>query len=258
MPVSKKFIKSRQAYQVTFDIAKEAVPAEEEIRLLGDFNSWNWETAPILKLAKGNYKTTIELPAGNAIQFRYQSANGNWYNDHKADDYVQAPFDNIDNCLVYLPTVESETAKPKKAVSKIAAKPAAKKATKVVAKPVAKAAVKAKAAPKKAAPKKAAPKKAVARKAAPKKAVKLAAVDFTKIEGIGPKIAGLIKDAKYDTYEALASAKKKDLQTVLDNAGKRYTMHDPSTWAKQSKLLAQGKLKELKTLQDKLKGGKVK
>ncbi|MFT4567430.1 MAG: putative flap endonuclease-1-like 5' DNA nuclease [Saprospiraceae bacterium] len=255
MPLSKKYIKSRQAYQVTFQMIKEAVPAEEEIRLLGDFNSWNWETAPILKLAKGNYKTTIELPAGNAIQFRYKSGNGNWYNDHSADDYVQAPFDNVENCLVYLPEVKEEAAKPKKSVIKSTSNSAAKKTTKVAAKPEAK--VAAKAVPKKAIKVAAKPVEKAAAKTTPKKAVKTAAVNFTKIEGIGPKIAGLIKDAKITSYEALATSKKKDLQSILDNAGKRYAMHDPSTWAKQSKLLAQGKLKELKTLQDKLKGGKA-
>jgi len=237
MPLSKKFIKSRQAYQVTFEISKEAVPSEKEIRLLGDFNAWKWDEAPVLKFAKGSYKTTVELPAGNALQFRYKSANGNWYNDHSADDYVQAPFNNVDNCLVYLPEVKEEAPKPKKAAAKTASKPTAK-ASKVVAK-------------------KPAAKKTVA-KAAPKKAAKAVAVNFTKIEGIGPKIAGLIMDAKITTYEGLAATKKKDLQTILDNAGKRYAMHDPSTWAKQSKLLAQGKLKELKTLQDQLKGGKKK
>jgi len=34
-------------------------------------------------------------------------------------------------------------------------------------------------------------------------------------------------------------------------------MHDPSTWPNQSQLAADGKMDELKILQDNLKGGKV-
>ena len=213
---------------------------------MGDFNAWNWDSAPILKFVKGNYKTTIELPAGNTMQFRYKSGNGNWYNDHNADDYLQAPFDNVDNCLVCLPEVKVEAPKLKKVTSK----PTAKSGTKTAFKPVVKSAAK------KVTTKLVAKAKPVAKVAA-KKTVKATVVNFTKIEGIGPKIAGLIMDAKITTYEALATTKKKDLQTILENAGKRFAMHDPSTWAKQSKLLAQGKLKELKILQDQLKGGKA-
>ena len=101
--------------------------------------------------------------------------------------------------------------------------------------------------------KKAPAKKAVSKKPTAKKVVK---VDFKKIEGVGPKIAKLLTDAGYKTYEDLAKAKKKDLTAILTSAGKRYQMHDPSTWAKQSKLLAQGKLEDLAKLQGELKGGK--
>ena len=87
---------------------------------------------------------------------------------------------------------------------------------------------------------------------------KSAPVNFTKIEGVGPKIAELLKKAGFSTYEELAKAKKSTLKSILQEAGKRYQMHDPSTWAKQSKLLAKGKLDELKKLQAELKGGKVK
>ena len=54
----------------------------------------------------------------------------------------------------------------------------------------------------------------------------------------------------------LMEALVEETSGVLTAAGKRYQMHDPSTWAKQSKLLAQGKLEELAKLQGELKGGK--
>jgi len=42
----------------------------------------------------------------------------------------------------------------------------------------------------------------------------------------------------------------------LTDAGPRYQMHDPTSWPQQSGLAAKGKWEELKTLQDKLDGGK--
>jgi len=47
------------------------------------------------------------------------------------------------------------------------------------------------------------------------------------------------------------------LREVLEAAGSRYRMHDPTTWPEQANLAAEGKMEELKTLQDSLKGGKA-
>jgi len=46
------------------------------------------------------------------------------------------------------------------------------------------------------------------------------------------------------------------LKGILADAGKRYQMHDPTTWPDQASLAAEGKWEELKTLQDELDGGK--
>ena len=81
--------------------------------------------------------------------------------------------------------------------------------------------------------------------------------DLTKVEGIGPKIAGLLKEAGVETFKALANASKEMLEGVLEAAGKRYRMHDPSTWAKQASMAAEGRWEELNKWQDELKGGKL-
>lgn len=78
------------------------------------------------------------------------------------------------------------------------------------------------------------------------------------IEGIGPKIEGLLNDAGIHTFVDLKTAKTKKLKAILEAAGNRYKMHDPSTWGKQAKLAAAGKMKELKEWQAKLDGGKAK
>lgn len=81
--------------------------------------------------------------------------------------------------------------------------------------------------------------------------------NLTKIEGIGPKIAGLLNEAGIETFEALSKAPKATLTGVLEAAGKRFRMHDPSTWAKQAKLAADGNWDKLNKWQDELKGGKL-
>lgn len=79
--------------------------------------------------------------------------------------------------------------------------------------------------------------------------------DLKKIEGIGPKIAELLKAAGIVTFADLANAELEKLQAVLTEAGSRYAMHNPATWSQQAQLAADGKWDELKELQEKLSGG---
>ncbi|MCB9274643.1 MAG: 50S ribosomal protein L27 [Lewinellaceae bacterium] len=80
--------------------------------------------------------------------------------------------------------------------------------------------------------------------------------DLKLVEGIGPKIEGLLNDAGIHTWEGLANAPAEKVQAILDEAGPRYRMHDPATWAKQARLAADAKWEELEALQDSLKGGR--
>jgi predicted flap endonuclease-1-like 5' DNA nuclease len=72
--------------------------------------------------------------------------------------------------------------------------------------------------------------------------------DLTVVEGIGPKIAGLLADAGIDTWRALGAADVERLQEVLAAAGPRYRMHDPSGWPTQAELLAEGRWVEFADL----------
>ncbi len=118
-------------------------------------------------------------------------------------------------------------------------------------------------APKAAAPAKAAEPKA-AKAAAPKKAAAAKPAktakpdDLKKIEGIGPKIEELLNKAGITTFAALAKTKVADIQKVLDAAGKRYQIHNPSTWPAQADLAAKGQWEKLATWQQELNAGKTK
>jgi large subunit ribosomal protein L27 len=80
--------------------------------------------------------------------------------------------------------------------------------------------------------------------------------DLKIVEGIGPKIETLLKEGGINTWEELANAEVDRLKEILDAAGPRYQIHDPSTWPAQSKFAAEGKWEELKEYQDMLLGGR--
>ncbi len=82
--------------------------------------------------------------------------------------------------------------------------------------------------------------------------------NLAKIEGIGPKIAGILVEAGIDSYKKLAEAKVAEISEILVKAGgNAYNRFDPTTWPEQAKLAAEGNWDELKKLQDKLNGGKT-
>jgi large subunit ribosomal protein L27 len=80
--------------------------------------------------------------------------------------------------------------------------------------------------------------------------------DLKMVEGIGPKIEGLLHDAGITTWAELAEAPTEKVQAILDEAGPRYRMHQPTTWAKQAAMAAAGKWEELEAYQDHLDGGR--
>jgi len=77
-----------------------------------------------------------------------------------------------------------------------------------------------------------------------------------KIEGVGPKIEELLHNAGLLTLADVANSTVEAIKAILDEAGPRYAIHNPTTWPQQAKLAADGNWDELKTLQDELNGGK--
>ena len=100
--------------------------------------------------------------------------------------------------------------------------------------------------------------KETVKKAAPKTATKKVTSkkttskgdDLKKIEGIGPKIAGIFNDAGITTFVQLAETSVEKLQEILAAAGSRYASKKPGSWPKQAKMAAEGKWDALKEWQD--------
>ena len=82
--------------------------------------------------------------------------------------------------------------------------------------------------------------------------------DLTRIEGVGPKVAGLLNEEGIHSYAQLAKAPSEKLHAILGAADPTYHLAESSadTWPEQARLAAQGRWQELLTLQDELKGGR--
>ena len=80
--------------------------------------------------------------------------------------------------------------------------------------------------------------------------------DIEIVEGIGPKIAEVLRARGLGSFGALALASPGTLREILDDTGPAYRIADPSTWPEQARLAADGRWDELRSLQDSLNAGR--
>ena len=81
--------------------------------------------------------------------------------------------------------------------------------------------------------------------------------DLTVVEGIGPKIADLLQTiGGITTWWELHRTDVATLQTLLEGAGPRFQIHDPSSWPRQAGMLARGEWEDFKDLAADLQGGR--
>jgi predicted flap endonuclease-1-like 5' DNA nuclease len=78
--------------------------------------------------------------------------------------------------------------------------------------------------------------------------------DLTRIEGIGPKFASVLRSAGLSTYEELAASSVDELRSHLRERGLYFA--DPATWPEQAELAAVGAWGALSDLQEELTAGR--
>ncbi|HRD06081.1 MAG: hypothetical protein U0V54_08220 [Saprospiraceae bacterium] len=220
--MKKELIKNQAVYAVTFNYNVIPTNPVESVVVLGDFNEWSLENGFVLKPNKaGDFEGKFKIPAGRDYHFRYLVNGNRWANEKDADRFEASPLHpHIDNSVLSLPAVEEKVViKAEKTKKEVAPAKTSK---------------------------------------AGKESKKSTADDLTIIEGIGPKIAEILSKGGIADFASLASSKKSAIAEILNNAGSRFAMHDPTTWPQQAKLAAAGKWEQLKKLQDELKAGKAK
>jgi predicted flap endonuclease-1-like 5' DNA nuclease len=79
--------------------------------------------------------------------------------------------------------------------------------------------------------------------------------NLQRIEGIGPKIASILRAAGIMTFAQLAASDVDRLREILTEAGIA-RLADPTTWPEQASLAAEGKWEALESMQDGLVGGR--
>lgn len=81
--------------------------------------------------------------------------------------------------------------------------------------------------------------------------------DLKIVEGIGPKIEELFNKSGIFTFEQLAKLNVTEMKQILEKAGTRFQIHDPSTWAEQAAMARDNRWAELKRWQDILNKGRI-
>ncbi|HMS70536.1 MAG TPA: isoamylase early set domain-containing protein, partial [Saprospiraceae bacterium] len=103
--IKKKY--SKNGCKVTFSFKKGALTGSEDVRVLGDFNGWNWENGAKLNYSKGEFSGSIDLELGKRYEFKYASNEHFWFNDTHGDGYTSSPYYGIDNTVIFIENVES-------------------------------------------------------------------------------------------------------------------------------------------------------
>ena len=100
MSITKKYFKTKDVCRTTFRLPAEAAGDAQSVFLVGEFNEWSLRSHPMKKLKDGSFKVEVDLPVGNAYQFRYLLDDDRWENDWNADRYCYSEFGNCENSVV--------------------------------------------------------------------------------------------------------------------------------------------------------------
>jgi len=103
MSITKKYIKNKKNYKVTFTILKKNSKEFKTASVVGDFNKWDPHVNEMKKIKKtGEFKTIIELPENTEYKFRYLLDGEQWINDESADKYIPTYFGDTEDCAIVL------------------------------------------------------------------------------------------------------------------------------------------------------------
>lgn len=88
MSIKKQYLKSKPECKLSFRVTKEESNNAESVRIIGEFNGWEKDVAPMKKLKSGDFTQTINLQTGKEYQFKYLINDKVWENETEADKLV--------------------------------------------------------------------------------------------------------------------------------------------------------------------------
>tara|TARA_B100000809_G_scaffold63282_2_gene59980 strand:- start:674 stop:970 length:297 start_codon:yes stop_codon:yes gene_type:complete len=98
MAIKKQYLKSKPVCKVTFELAAKE---SDKVSVVGDFNEWDAEAAPLKKLKNGTFKVVLSLEAGSSFEYKFV-VDGNYVNDKNADSLKFNKFANAENGVLEL------------------------------------------------------------------------------------------------------------------------------------------------------------
>lgn len=70
------------------------------VAVAGDFNGWDPASDVLVADGDGWMTCSIEVATDQRIEFRYRDAEGRWFNDDGADDYVENEWGGANGVVV--------------------------------------------------------------------------------------------------------------------------------------------------------------
>jgi 1,4-alpha-glucan branching enzyme len=98
--MKKRFLKTKPVCKVTFELPQEAARGARKVALVGEFNSWDGESALMKRRKDGSFSITLDLPANREYQFKYLIDGDCWENDWQADKYLPSSIGDCENSVV--------------------------------------------------------------------------------------------------------------------------------------------------------------
>ncbi len=85
------------AIKVTFALPVDEV--DQAVSVVGDFNAWDPLAHPLRKRSNGTRSVSVELAAGEAVRFKYLTADGSWLTEPDAEQVANNDFGTVDSLL---------------------------------------------------------------------------------------------------------------------------------------------------------------
>ncbi len=98
--LAKRYLKTSPVCRVSFRLPAEVAPGECSVHITGDFNDWEIDATPMIRLKNGDYEVTVDLETGREYRFRYLIDGYRWENDWAADRYDPNPHGEFDSVVV--------------------------------------------------------------------------------------------------------------------------------------------------------------
>ncbi|MDM8084461.1 isoamylase early set domain-containing protein [Cellulomonas cellasea] len=78
--------KSRSAASATCTLTFALPASTLPVSVVGTFNDWTPGAHPLRRRSNGTASTSVTVPVGTTVRFRYLGDNGLWFDDADADE----------------------------------------------------------------------------------------------------------------------------------------------------------------------------